>query len=581
MPTPEPVYEESKIIEQSDIIPMINNILKRKGIDLQADVDGICNGLAAVYIKYALQGKASKFAEMLEVIQRKGKDASIELGVFAASGRMYSLNPNSSEFDSDVSKFIQEVLLAFLPGEFDNSLGQADGLHALTVPVKKTVKDDSDEMVREVEIPQQMQRLYKLGLVADINAWKQIFNDMRAPGTAWHVGSLNHAIAVFVNKDGNFEVYDPNYPKISVFKDGEPDPASTAGEQLELFLRTQYQLNNGTRMALTIDVVAHPESKINFQFPDKESIIRDVDKEGSNMKNAHLSSNGPITVYNQLVMAAKLNDTEMLKLWLERGAEGSQVALTFAAMESRLDAIDVLLDQKYRNCLNDKNGDPTPAYLNGISEALKAGRSAVLEKLLNNPDVSSKIVAFLQNGNDGKKYQAQFLESAASLKSPDCIRILVGYLEKNIPGLDMADMIRSNDAVQLAEKSGDAQCLQLLKNLSSAEPAQAHNNDHESTFANIKLPPHPSNKQGFAEFISDLASGWKEALREIKETINSRFRAAPDFKSRLSALKGESGNTKTATSAQNFKNRLLGEKQQNKVEVEAEPAYTNSSNTPR
>lgn len=112
-PLPDFGFTSVKGMEQAYIIPMINLILQEGDIELSANDNGICNGLAAVYVQYALEGKSSQFARILDAINRKGE-------LLAQKKDPESIK-NQTVSDSEINQFIREVLNAYLPQEFNKN----------------------------------------------------------------------------------------------------------------------------------------------------------------------------------------------------------------------------------------------------------------------------------------------------------------------------------------------------------------------------------------------------------------------------------------------------------------------------
>ncbi|MCW8450542.1 hypothetical protein [Legionella quinlivanii] len=565
-------YTSNKEMSQDFLIPMINRILEKGGVKLTANDDGICNGLAAVYIKYALQGKSSEFAAMLNAINQRGQQAIME-GINESP--LPSTSSDSEISDSDINRFIQEVVFCFLPDEFNKQLSQVDAVHLVTVPVEKHI-ENPDGNVTQVSEPQKLQSVYKLGLVAEKGAWKQIFNKMRAPDTAWHVGSLDHAVAVHVNKEGNFEVYDPNYRKIAVFKDGHPKPESTAAGQLENFLFRRFAMETN-KMALTIDVVAHPQAAIDFNFPDKASFIIDnLSRRYPDVKNDALK-NSKGAPYNQLAMAARINDTEMLKLWLEKGSSSSHVALLAAVQDNRLDSLEVLLENQYRHCLNDPENSPLSAYYDAVKVALKKGRTESLGKLLNDHDIRLSISQLLQNNAQGTEFQLELLSNAAKSRNPYCIRILTDFLKDNVPDLDFAQLINSGNVLEIAREAGNPQCVQILKNLVAEKPGIAQDSANDLNSAEDEMPAYPSNEEEVKHFIWRLPS-FREVISMIVDKIASFFRSSKaetdsstqKYKTQIDEVKSVTPlSDAPAATSQSIKSRLSIEKASNEEVSEA------------
>ncbi|RAP36194.1 hypothetical protein B1207_08560 [Legionella quinlivanii] len=520
-PLPDFGFTSVKGMEQAYVIPMINLILQEGDIKLSANDNGICNGLAAVYVQYALEGKSSQFAKILDAINRKGE-------LLAQKTDPESIQ-NQTVSDSEINKFIQEVLNAYLPQEFNKKLSQEDAVLNLKVPVAQPAPGPDGD-VTTVNVPMKLQRVYNIGLVAERGDWRNIFNRMRVPDTAWTVRTPTHAIAVSVNKEGNFEVYDPNNNKIRVFKDG--DKVNAASKLANFLSREAFATEQGPleTIPLTINVMAHPESTIApDSFPDKENfIIKNIIKNNPERANASADV-GDNVHFNQLTMAAIQDDKDLIEAWFRNGASDSRMALKMAARDNKLEAMTILLDEQYRNFLNDADGDPSVAYLAASKIALQAGRLEAFEKLLADDFVRDTLDKHVQNEQHGKVYQLFLLKGAAASRNPECVKAVVNYLNQSVPNLNLAALIKSEDVLQIARNADDKRCLNILMALAE-KPLAAHDADNDYTSS--EDIHYPQNEEETKQYVSRLPS-FTELLSRLWNWIKSGFTSAKSEQSKI------------------------------------------------
>ncbi|HHF7343696.1 TPA: hypothetical protein ACPSKB_000089 [Legionella feeleii] len=503
MPKPSP-----EVTSQLTLVPMLNLYLQANKIDLKANKTGICNGLAAVYCKYALEDKEEEFLIMLQYIEHKGKEIlyAQEHGVAPPP----STNDKFSNLDdSKANKFIGEVLFAYLPKEFNKTLNQDDSIQLLKFLDKDGVTQKP--IVKE----------YNLALVADVKDWSQIFNKLKVEGTAWTVGTPTHAISVFV-KNGEFRVYDPNHTLIDICKDGK---------SLAKLLTTVFPDNDkaATLLPLTINICSHPDKPSNHQYPTKEWIFKNLLKKEPDKINQFMEINGH--KFDSLAMAVLQNDVEQIRLCFEKGASNPEVALQLAARDNRLDAIDVLLKDEHRKLIK----NPDKVYVESCRLALETGRYEAFERLLKDEAINA---AFCSSIRDAKN-RADFLQLVATSGSPQCIEKLVECYQKNIADVDIPALIKSSNAIGAAEKSGNKRSVQLLCNLAGVEL---------QTSQEKSLVDFPSNDKEtrtliegfctFIQFINDmiyaaisliLPSAKKQETLAYTNTPYARlFKPAPD-----------------------------------------------------
>lgn len=162
---------------QSKIINAVNLCLKQKpNIDFELNQKGICAGLAALYVKYALENKTSQFFSLLDQL--------------ATLPSNYRLGSNHA-----IDNFIIQIDKAFRPSEYCGyEIHQGD--------LEKTLDVRNKPLSNE----------FNLGLITDESCWKELFKKISRNDRSYFITSKNHAIALTCH-NGKYVVYDPNYSK--------------------------------------------------------------------------------------------------------------------------------------------------------------------------------------------------------------------------------------------------------------------------------------------------------------------------------------------------------------------------------
>ncbi|VEB34731.1 ankyrin repeat-containing protein [Legionella sainthelensi] len=162
---------------QGKIINAVNLCLKQKpNIDFELNQKGICAGLAALYIKYALENKTPQFFSMLDQL--------------ATLPSNYHLGSNHA-----IDNFIIQIEKAFRPSEYCGyEIHQGDLEKILDVRNKPLNNE------------------FNLGLITDESCWKELFKKISRNNRSYFITSKNHAIALTL-REGKYIVYDPNYSK--------------------------------------------------------------------------------------------------------------------------------------------------------------------------------------------------------------------------------------------------------------------------------------------------------------------------------------------------------------------------------
>lgn len=215
---------------QGKIINAVNLCLKHKpNIDFELNQQGVCAGLAALYVKYALENKTAQFFSLLD-----------QLGTLSSN---YSLGNNSA-----IDNFIIQIDKAFRASEYCGyEIHQGDLEKILDIRNKPLSNE------------------FNLGLITDESSWKEIFKKISRNHRSYFIASKNHAIALTV-QDGKYTVYDPNYSKKTKEFDSVDDLIKEIKECFEYTEST---------FGLAIRTFAHP-NEARDSYPTHDEIHRIV-----------------------------------------------------------------------------------------------------------------------------------------------------------------------------------------------------------------------------------------------------------------------------------------------------------------
>lgn len=518
MPAIHPIgYTTTKGMNQAYLIPMMNLYLK-KTTALKANENGICNGLSAVFTKYAIEGRQAEFAEIIQAINKKGE--AIALANAGKKREAEALNNAPSKIsDSQISAFIQDVLIAYLPQEFDKKYCQDDGISFLKV---NTSVLTTPESLNEVEIAKPMEKVYNIGMVAEPDDWAPIFDEMKANDTAWTIATPEHTVAVSVN-NGKFEFYDPNNLKYIICETG----ADLARE-----LSHKAFLQDADKpvdlLPLIINVMAHPDKKIDFTFPDKKELVQDLAKKNPESVNPTVTL-GDGVAFDSLSMAATQNDVKMLEALLENGAKESRKALQYAAKDNRVDALNVLLSDRFKDNLG---ADRKMASLTACAQALRGGRFEAFERLIADKNVNDVIKEAVNDPTNAKVYRELLLKQAAASGSIKSVDQVINFLKANVSNIEEVQKIdgltgierlaQSKEVLANAKDSGNLACLNHVEKLASIELTQPKITQQTPLAKKPETAAETSSfiraLQSFGSFVKNLFSSVSSAQAKNAET---------------------------------------------------------------
>lgn len=546
-------YTNLEGLEQRHLIKMMTAYLTQEigKYDIEVDKGGICHGLSVIFCKYGAEGKQDEFIKTILAINKKGEAIEALKKGYVDDATRLNIEANQSINDNQINKFIRDVLWAYAPDSFDKRYSQVDSLSLVSVETPVNAEDLPEGMIA-AKTSKPLKQLYSLGLVAKTEDWGPIFDKVKAPNTQWVISNPLHSVALSVT-DNKFHVYDPNNRKIEVCDDGQA-LAST--------LAKMFSFGSGDalkEMPLTVNIVAHPNKAVDFQFPDKKDIL-DGWLKGDPKRVDQVVPVKVVYEYNSLTMAAMQNDREMIAQLLEHGATDSSLALKIAAEQNRLGALDILLDEKYRTQL--KGLDIQSTYINACKASLLSGHINAFKRLLKDPAIHEFVKEGLTDPKRTSFFQCMYLEKALASGNPKCIEMVIKELKKDVVGIDIADTIKTHQKklFKAATESKNPQCLEMLKELAGmSEPVQKQAPILEKSIAEVKNSNYLIESMiSFTEFfknkldklLTSVASGWQkkdEKFNTVKpEVIESQknFKAAA-VTLRTSTQQKEQSDTKT------------------------------------
>lgn len=159
--------------KQIQVINAVNRALAQHfNIEFRLNEQGICAGLAALFVKYSLEGNLNIFFDQKMRLTRLAKFDHIP---------------------SNLLGFITHIERLF------------------NVPFYTRFKKQQSEIEKEIKINQiPVKNEYNLGMVTQAGHWAEIFKHLKQENRSFLILSTNHAIAMHY-AHGQFKLYDPNY----------------------------------------------------------------------------------------------------------------------------------------------------------------------------------------------------------------------------------------------------------------------------------------------------------------------------------------------------------------------------------
>jgi hypothetical protein len=392
---------------QARIIASVNQLLKRKGLTVEYNNDGVCAGLASIYIKYTLANNEAKFFELTRKLAYPPKDYNIGT-------------------DQELDNFMVEVQLAFNPKSYKKDTWQGD--------LEKVLHIDGKPLQNE----------YNLGLVTGMKEWASLLEQIHNDGRACYIGSHNHAIALSF-QDGQYVIYDPNYEQDSEDKTNNTKRFDGAKDAiLELKRQFNYKDNN---IGLKVRVFSHPSAQPSHHYPKKSEIHskylndKDAFKRKINVEENTLDSTD---------FALRANDEQTLDYLHANNAftlENCYSAIIF-------NRINIVL--KYLNVHRDSD-----TLLKLIRFTAQAGTSELLTPLLD------KYVDIVGHGNTFALEillleTPSLLTRAINSTNPKNTKVILSFHEKHKIALEPFDKSSYSNILTAATYMGNTQVLEHL-----------------------------------------------------------------------------------------------------------------------
>ncbi|QRN04344.1 hypothetical protein GH742_10905 [Legionella sp. MW5194] len=417
---------------QGNIIRHLNRYLDWHNNPMRMNREGICNGLAAVYVKYALQGQVGKFQALLNSIANL---------------------PATSEWNEEIHLFAKQVAKSFMPEEYDKTATQLQSITTLEIAGKPLMPS------------------FELAMTTSDTHWIQILKDLALrDDEAMIIRSVNHAASIS-KKEGKYIVYDPNYREgfkafqsekdvihelhFNVFRyTGMLGLVTDPFDLSEMLSPLAVPLELYGPLGLHVQVIRHPERHNTPRpFPD----IGELFKKYLTTDQTALSSAGDYGITN-LFWAILLDNKAAVKILHDKGLSNDRHAVTASIVAASVNATQVLplfLAQL-------KKEQDIRRIPDIFKEALCEGRKEALDCLLeddNGNDCFRDII--LMRGN-----AATFLHHAAAGGNPDILqRLLDAYQNEGAPELseqDIAQALLTGHAITAALRSKSLACVNLL-----------------------------------------------------------------------------------------------------------------------
>ncbi|WP_298622429.1 hypothetical protein [uncultured Legionella sp.] len=311
----------SSEIDQSLVIENLNRYLDWHNLPVRMNKTGICNGLATVYTKYALEGRLNEFRDILVKI---------------------ATMTSTPEFDDKINHFAAEVSLSFLPSDYNKELNQLHSINMLSIEGKG------------------LRSSYDFAMTTSDSNWTEILEGLKLGNDeAMIVRSLNHAVSIS-KRGGKYIIYDPNYSSgFKLFKNeneliqelhynvfrytgllgvgtdrlGLSEMLSPVAVPLELY----------GPLSMQVQVIRHPD-KVNKPraFPD----IGELLKKYLDVNQVALSCAGILGAAS-IHWAILMNDKPALSLAYDKGfiTEDPVLAAAMAAVYNATEVLPVLLSK--------------------------------------------------------------------------------------------------------------------------------------------------------------------------------------------------------------------------------------------
>ncbi|KTD74658.1 hypothetical protein [Legionella waltersii] len=339
-------------LDQATVIDYLNQYLKWHNMPIEVNRDGICNGIATVYIQYALQGKEKKFWELIEQI--------------------VSLKPKAN-MEAEINQFVYDVVLALHIEHFGYKLSQSTSMQALTINNKS------------------MYSSFDFAITTSTHHWQKILKeiDLR-PNEMMKISSTNHSIAIKKTEKG-YRVFDPNYSK------GVREFADEIALVHELYynvfnFRNRFYLPVGP-MGMSVSIIRHPEDMSPRVYPEVTKLYdKYLSQQNINDESYVWFGNSTNTLQKA---AASINDEGVINHLLAKGAKDNNWKAAAVAIANN--------NHKSLRALIGNNKD-TVMFQTFFMFALEEGREEIVDTLYDLKKAlplysSQAIVAAAKGGN--------------------------------------------------------------------------------------------------------------------------------------------------------------------------------------
>lgn len=393
---------------QESIVPRINEYLKAQNIPLKFDEQGVCNGLASLYAKYVLEGRADEFQDLL-------KRAS-----------------NVTAYDEEVNTFINQVLLTMEPELFNKNLNQNNSYQALSVNQK-----EGDKVTAK-----SMKACFDISLVGRKKTMANLIKNIKLQeNEVMLISTPDHAMGIR-KKGDKYYLYDPS----SIRKEIKCDDEAAIVNYLSFW----YGSSDG--LALNIRVINNPHISPRNDFPSLDIFAEDP-KCTIKVAGQH---------YNNLsFFAENSNSAEMMGQIIEVGnwsiSEYSDAA-SKAVINNNHESLKALLPAL--------NGSDLP---NLIFQALVYGRRQSYQTLRNWPPFSEKFKDVFKDETMNNSLLAAAANGGNPELLSDFFNELTEFEPQNIITKKLY-FDGTEDMIQHAIKSDNPDCVRImLSKISSIE----------------------------------------------------------------------------------------------------------------
>lgn len=220
--------------EQYLVIRNLNNYLKYHNLPIKVNEDGICHALSTLYIQYKLDGKEQEFERLLSIIaQKTAVEGSVD--------------------DAKIFALVTEIIALHSGKGTRNQYNQSNCHEQLFVE------------------GQSLKSLFQIGLATNLENWARIVSDISLrQNEVMRVTTLDHTIAIARDKDGGYNVYDPNNSKINQKFDNEKEMVQWLSKEAFNFSLVS---SGSDKLDMNISVISHQPSPDERNFPDKINLL--------------------------------------------------------------------------------------------------------------------------------------------------------------------------------------------------------------------------------------------------------------------------------------------------------------------